>query len=178
MCGDPNRRKKRPMIRQLTTDDVTREITRTGSAPALAYEHYLAAPGDKRLDALVRTVLDSLGFAGGQGFIRPITVNDYLRGLLIVEEALAELGGSQGAYCRAVRAGMRVKVRDHHRIEQRRGLIGKVVGTYGGEEFTAVDVLFVDGQRRLFWPSDLEDVSSTKPWWLSLLGRDREKNSQ
>jgi hypothetical protein len=78
---------------------------------------------------------------------------------------------------KAVRAGMRVKVRDHHRIEQRRGLLGKVVGTYGGEEFTAVEVLFLDGQRRLFWPSDLEEVSSTKPWWLSLLGRDRGNNS-
>jgi hypothetical protein len=77
-----------------------------------------------------------------------------------------------------VRAGMRVKVRDHHRIEQRRGLVGKVVGTYGGEEFTAVDVLFPDGQQRLFWPRELEEVSSTKPWWLSLLGRDRENNSQ
>jgi hypothetical protein len=77
-----------------------------------------------------------------------------------------------------VRAGMRVKVRDHHRIEQRRGLLGKVVGTYGGEEFTAVDVLFPDGQQRLFWPRELEEVSSTKPWWLSLLGRDRENNSQ
>ena len=78
----------------------------------------------------------------------------------------------------AVRAGMRVKVRDHHRIEQRRGLLGKVVGTYGGEEFTALDVLFPDGQRRLFRPSDLEEISSTKLWWLSLLGRDRGNDSQ
>jgi hypothetical protein len=77
----------------------------------------------------------------------------------------------------AVRAGMRVKVRDHHRIEKRRGLLGKVVGTYGGEEYTAVEVLFPDGQRRLFWPSDLEEVSPTKPWWLSLVGRDRGSNS-
>ena len=69
-----------------------------------------------------------------------------------------------------MRAGMRVKVRDHHRIEQRRGLVGKVVGTYGGEEFTAVDVLFPDGQQRLFWPSDLEEVSSTKPWWVFIAG--------
>ena len=85
------------MIEQLTTDDVIREITRMGSAPTRAYEQYLAAPGDKRLDALVRTVLDSLGFAGGPRFIRALTVNDYLRGLLIVEEAVAELGQSQGA---------------------------------------------------------------------------------
>ena len=76
------------------------------------------------------------------------------------------------------RIGMKVRVREHHRIEERRGLVGKVVGTYGGEEFTAVEVLFPDGQRRLFWPNDLEEVSSTKPWWLSLLGRDRGHNSQ
>jgi hypothetical protein len=85
------------MIKQLTTDDVIREITRTGSAPTRAYEQYLAAPGERRLDALVKTVLNSMGFAGGPGFIRAITVNDYLRGLLIVEEAVAELGQSQGA---------------------------------------------------------------------------------
>jgi hypothetical protein len=61
-----------------------------------------------------------------------------------------------------VRAGMRVKVRDHHRIEKRRGLVGKVVGTYGGEEFTAVEVLFPDGHRRLFLPSDLNNDSSLR----------------
>jgi hypothetical protein len=64
-----------------------------------------------------------------------------------------------------VRAGMRVKVREHHTIEKRRGLVGKVVGTYGGEEFTAVEVLFSDGQRRLFWPADLEEVSSPRQRW-------------
>jgi hypothetical protein len=70
-----------------------------------------------------------------------------------------------------MRAGMSVKVRDDHRIEVRRGLLGKVVSIYGGEEFTAVEVLFSDGQRRLFWPTDLEEVSSSQPsWWRSLLG--------
>jgi len=70
-----------------------------------------------------------------------------------------------------VRAGMPVKERDDHRIEARRGLLGKVVSIYGGEEFTAVEVLFLDGQRRLFWPWDLEEVSPSQPsWWRSLLG--------
>jgi hypothetical protein len=77
-----------------------------------------------------------------------------------------------------VRASMRVKVREHHRIEERRGLLGKVVGTYGGEEFTAVEVLFPDGQRRLFWPGDLEEVSSPQRWWRSLLGEDSGNNTQ
>ena len=68
------------------------------------------------------------------------------------------------------RVGTRVRVREHHRIEHRRGAVGKVVGIYGGEEYTAVDVLFADGRRRLFWPGDLEEISSPQPWWRSLLG--------
>ena len=77
-----------------------------------------------------------------------------------------------------VRAGMRVKVRERHRIEERRGLVGEVVGTYGGEEFAAVEVLFTDGQRRLFWPTDLEEVSSPRRWWRLLLGEDNENNAR
>jgi hypothetical protein len=69
-----------------------------------------------------------------------------------------------------VHVGMRVTVADHHRIEQRRGLVGKVVGCYGGEEHVVVDVRFPDGRQRLFWPSDLEEISSPRPWWRSLLG--------
>ncbi len=77
-----------------------------------------------------------------------------------------------------IRASMRVKVREHHRIEERRGLLGKVMGTCGGEEYTAVEVLFPDGQRRLFWPGDLEEVSSPQRWWRSLLGEDSGNNIQ
>ena len=63
------------------------------------------------------------------------------------------------------RLGTRVRVREHHRIEHRRGAVGKVVGTYGGEKFTAVEVQFSNGQRRLFWPGDLQEVSSPQRWW-------------
>jgi hypothetical protein len=45
---------------------------------------------------------------------------------------------------------MRVKVQEHHRIEERRGLVGKVVGCYGGEEYVVVNVRFPDGKDRLF----------------------------
>jgi hypothetical protein len=79
-------------------------------------------------------------------------------------------GGFFVSYEKA-RVGTRVRVREHHRIEHRRGAVGKVVGTYGGEKFAAVDVLFADGRRRLFWPEDLEEISSPQPWWRSLLGR-------
>lgn len=73
-----------------------------------------------------------------------------------------------------------MKVRERHRIVERRGLVGKVVGTYGGEEFTAVEVLFPNGQRRLFWSADLEEVAfPQQQWWRrSLLGEDVENNAQ
>jgi hypothetical protein len=45
-----------------------------------------------------------------------------------------------------VRVGMQVSVTDHHRIAERRGLVGKVVGRYGGEEHVVVDVRFPDGR--------------------------------
>jgi hypothetical protein len=70
------------------------------------------------------------------------------------------------------RPGKRVKVMDDHRVAERRGLVGTVVARYGGEEFVAVDVRLADGQYRLFWPRDLEEISSPQPWWRNLLGRD------
>jgi len=66
--------------------------------------------------------------------------------------------------------GTKVRVRQEHRILGRRGTVGMVVGRYGGQEYVAVDVRFSDGQRRLFWPSDLEEIASPKPsLWRSLL---------
>jgi hypothetical protein len=67
--------------------------------------------------------------------------------------------------------GTQVRVRQEHRILERRGMVGKVVGRYGGEEYVAVDVRFPDGHHRLFWPSDLEEIASPRPsLWRSLLG--------
>jgi hypothetical protein len=69
------------------------------------------------------------------------------------------------------RRGMRVRIMDHHRVEERRGLMGKVVARYGAEDYVAVDVRLADGQYRLFWPRDLEEISSPpKAWWRILLG--------
>jgi hypothetical protein len=66
--------------------------------------------------------------------------------------------------------GTKVRVRQEHRILERRGMVGKVVGRYGGEEYVAVDVRFSNGQRRQFWPSDLEEIFSPKPsLWRSLM---------
>jgi hypothetical protein len=69
-----------------------------------------------------------------------------------------------------VRVDMRVKVADHHRIEQRRGLVGKVMGCYAGEQHVVVGVRFPDGCQRLFWSGDPEEVASPQPWWRSLRG--------
>jgi hypothetical protein len=67
--------------------------------------------------------------------------------------------------------GTKVRVRQEHRILERRAMVGKVVGRYGGEEYVAVDVRFPDGHHRLFWPSDLEEIASLQPsLWHSLLG--------
>jgi hypothetical protein len=70
------------------------------------------------------------------------------------------------------RTGMRVRVMEHHRVEERRGLVGTVVARYGGEEYIAVDVRLADGEYRLFRPSELEEIipSSPKAWWRLLLG--------
>lgn len=71
--------------------------------------------------------------------------------------------------------GTRVRVRENHRSADRRGMVGKIVGTFGGEEFMAVDVRFRDGGLGLFWPGDLEKApegsSPSRSWWGSLLQR-------
>ncbi len=64
-----------------------------------------------------------------------------------------------------VRVGTRVRVRGDHRVESRRGAVGKIVGRYGGREHVAVEVRLFDGRRRLFWPGDLKDVSRPRSWW-------------
>jgi hypothetical protein len=70
--------------------------------------------------------------------------------------------------------GMQVRVMEHHRVAERRGLVGKVMARYGGEDYIAVDVRLADGQLRLFWPRDLEEISSSlqEAWCRLLLGRD------
>ena len=44
------------------------------------------------------------------------------------------------------RPSMRVRVMEHHRVEERRGLVGKVVARYGGEDYVALDVRLADGE--------------------------------
>jgi hypothetical protein len=69
------------------------------------------------------------------------------------------------------RPGMRVRAMENHRVEERRGLIGTVVARYGVGEYVAVDVRLADGQFRLFWPMDLEEIPyPPQAWWRRMLG--------
>ena len=61
--------------------------------------------------------------------------------------------------------GMEVRVREDHRIRELGGMVGKVVGSYGAEGFMALEVRFPDGQHRLFWPGDLEEIAPSRPRW-------------
>jgi hypothetical protein len=64
------------------------------------------------------------------------------------------------------RVGIEVKVADLHPIAYRRGMVGTIVGRWGGEEFVAVDVRCADGHHRLFWPNDLAEIATptARPW--------------
>jgi hypothetical protein len=71
----------------------------------------------------------------------------------------------------AARVGMKVRVGEEHRILERRGMVGKVVGRYGGEVYVVVDVRFPEGHHRLFWPGDLEEIASAQESQVRLLPR-------
>jgi hypothetical protein len=60
------------------------------------------------------------------------------------------------------RPGRRVRVIEQHRVAERRGLVGKIVARYGREDYVAVEVRLADGQYRLFWPRELEQITSLK----------------
>jgi hypothetical protein len=73
-----------------------------------------------------------------------------------------------------VHIGATVRVRERHRIAERRGMVGRVADRYGGDGYVAVDVSFSGGKRRLFRPEVLEEISPPQPWWRSLLNLEGE----
>jgi hypothetical protein len=77
-----------------------------------------------------------------------------------------------------VHIGATVRVREHHKIAERRGMEGRITDCYGGGGYVAVDVRFPDGQRRLFRPEDLEEISPSQPWWHSVLGMNRNARAR
>ena len=74
------------------------------------------------------------------------------------------------------RTGARVRVMEHHGVEERRGLMGTVVARYRRDDYIAVDGRLADGECRLFWPRYLEEmIPSTSPpqaWWRFLFSGD------
>jgi hypothetical protein len=71
------------------------------------------------------------------------------------------------------RPGMRVRVMEHHRVTERRGLIGTVVARWGVGEYVAVDVRLAEGRFGLFWPMDLEEIPfpPQEAWWRRMFGQ-------
>ena len=63
------------------------------------------------------------------------------------------------------RLGMKVRVGEYHRRSELRGVVGKIVGSYGAPEYMALEVRLLDGGHQLFWARDLEEASAPQPWW-------------
>jgi hypothetical protein len=64
-----------------------------------------------------------------------------------------------------------VRVREHHRIAERRGMVGRIVEHYGGDGDVVVEVLFSDRLRWLLWPKDLEEEISSPPAMAAFANR-------
>ena len=54
--------------------------------------------------------------------------------------------------------GKRVRVREDHRSASLRGREGTIVQRWGNPGYAALDVLFDEGHRLLFWYHELEEV--------------------
>jgi hypothetical protein len=89
----------------------------------------------------------------------------------VVREHLIE-APRPGAF-RSSGSGDRLDPRLRHRVRRRGVRLGTLpwwVGSPTITRYMAVDVRFAGGQRKLFWPEDLEEIPSPRPWWRSLLG--------
>ena len=63
--------------------------------------------------------------------------------------------------------GTQVRLPEHHRISERRGMVGKVVNRYAGHKYTAVDVCLPDCGC-CFWDQDLEETAPQQPTWCPI----------
>jgi hypothetical protein len=68
-----------------------------------------------------------------------------------------------------IQVGTTVRVGEHYRIADRRGMVGRIADHYGEDGYMVVDVRLSDRLRWLFWPEDLEEISPPRPWWHSLV---------
>ena len=57
--------------------------------------------------------------------------------------------------------GMRVRVRQDHRLAHLRGRRGTIKGRWGHPHYLALDVLLDDCGSELFWHHELEELSET-----------------
>ena len=73
--------------------------------------------------------------------------------------------------------GTRVRVREHHRMTERRGMVGKIVGYYGGaDDYVAVEVPSPAGIAGCFGPGTLRRSRlRRRPLVASLSGWDSAK---
>jgi len=81
------------MSKPLTNVNVTTAIMVKGSPANRAFLHYIAAAGERRLDALIRTTLVDMGYSRGpQGSpFRRIEAADYERAVPVIEEVVSKL---------------------------------------------------------------------------------------
>ena len=74
---------------------------------------------------------------------------------------MAEGGGGSEIVMRSEEAliGKRVRVRKDHRTANVRAQEGTIAKRWGNPAFTALDVLFDDGDWQLFWYHELEEIA-------------------
>jgi hypothetical protein len=54
--------------------------------------------------------------------------------------------------------GKRVRIRQEHRGQALRGMVGTIEKGWGNPEYIALDVLLDDGRSELFWHHELEEI--------------------
>ena len=71
------------------------------------------------------------------------------------------------------RTGATVRVRARYRKPEMRGLVGSIRRTYGGPNYTVLEVQFQGGYSTLFWPTELELVKElpSRSFWRRIFWR-------
>ena len=79
--------------RPLTDVNITMAIMKKGSPPQRAFHHLLEAPGERRLDALIKVTLVDMGYSRGpEGSpFTTIAAADYERAALVIAEVVSKL---------------------------------------------------------------------------------------
>jgi hypothetical protein len=78
----------------------------------------------------------------------------------------------------SISIGKTVRVREHHRIAERRSMVGTIVDHFGGDGYMVVEVRFSDRLRWLLWPEDLEETISSPAIVTIAYATDQRRRSQ